>query len=759
MKLVSIYDSVDFTSRGPLKRYRKLLGQINNLADYYRAMTDDQLREASAPFRESFDIKNKKQVVHVFAIAREVTYRLLGKFQYDVQVLGALAALERNIIQMSTGSGKTVTIILPTVAFGLTRKGVNVLTVNEYLSKRDWEETRVVYDWFGLSNAYTSNNMSNTRQREAYACDVTYSTNSSLGFAYLNSCLASDIGGDIKVITRPLHAAIIDEADEILMDDARNPLIIASGSTGGQELAEVDFYGRTIQTQDVVDVVKTLENLGYSEDEGDQFLDDAAFDEIFERLGLDDRVFAHQKMMHVIYGAFAAVTKYRVYTDYIVQAEPDEDSGSRVILIDKATGRLARGRMLSDSLHSFVEMKEGVFDGNSSDTTIQITYQMLFNIFKTIAGVTGTVGTSFMEFTDIYGAGIVKIPDRLPNRLQQTTHLYTTESHMYAELLTKTRLYMSAHQPVLIGGRSDIDAEVISSVLTENGVEHRLLLSTDEDEDVVVASAGKPGSVVVTTDIMGRGTDIHVDDVDMERGLVVLQVGSRPNSRVERQFAGRAARQGQPGRYHRLLTVPELSEVGVMPSDISRINAIIRDNRELIEEYGGDVLLDGMSSIYEDILHIIDEALMATESAFSSSRVSDFRTYSIVDLIQVSLVSELDVTRQIMKVASETGDYEALRDHAVDLSFGDVKPKRKEWEQRRAQVADMDGLELLHNVFEHVSHVIHKLIPTLRRHSDDAINTVRMGQQVQYDVQPETHMLKHVQAFLSQHESELRFNI
>ena len=242
--LESVYDSVEFEGAKKLRSYRKTLKKINQLTDHYRAMSMDDLENEARNFG-TFDLKNKKDIIRLYAIGREVCYRLLGKFHYDVQILGALAALERQMVQMSTGSGKTLTLILPTLAYGLTHKGVCVLTVNEYLSERDWKETRVIYDFFGLTNAYTNNNESPMAQQQAFNCDITYCTNSTLGFAYLNSALASGIGHDIKPITRPLHAAIIDEVDEILMDDARNPLIIAQSVDMGSRLETVEHNGRT----------------------------------------------------------------------------------------------------------------------------------------------------------------------------------------------------------------------------------------------------------------------------------------------------------------------------------------------------------------------------------------------------------------------------------------------------------------------------------------------------------------------------------
>lgn len=752
MILNSVYDSLEYESRKPLKKYRKLLAEINALTDTYRTMSEDDLKAKADKYHQNFDIKNKKTIVHVYAIAREVTYRLLGKFQYDVQVLGALAALDRNIIQMSTGSGKTITLILPAVAFGMTHRGVNILTVNDYLSERDWQETKPVYDWFGLSNAYTSNTLDPSVQRDAFACDITYSTNSTLGFAYLNSALASDINEDIKILQRPLHAAIIDEADEILMDDARNPLIIANAKDLSEDMATVIYKDKTFSVQEIVDTLKTLSNIGYDDDSnGTVFLDDKTLDEIIEKLGLDDDLFADTQMMHIIYSAVGAIFQYKPFTDYVVEAEPDPDSGSRIVLIDKATGRLSRGRTLSDNMHAFLEMKEHVFTGSSNSSSIQITYQTLFNMFQTIAGVSGTLGTSFSEFIDIYNTGVVVIPDRLPNRLQQKTHLYMSQMHLYDDLVHKTRLYMSAHRPVLIGATSDIEAEIISGVLRDKGLENKTLVSTDTNEDAVVESAGKPGSVVVTTDIMGRGTDIHVEDVDYERGLVVLQVGARPNSRVERQFAGRAARQGQPGSYHRMLTVPELREIGVSKEDVKDLLDACRKHKKEIEDYMGDVLMNGRNSDYEEIVHMIDTALMGSESAYSTQRVEDFNTYYYADLIQSQIIHDVDKYRKVLKESMETGALQPLRELAVDLSLSDKDKRNKKLRQEmlnRVEVYDLTMLQKL--IYDHTRYLIQDFIPQLREHSDNAINTVRMSQQVRYEVKPTTLMLTLIQQFLNE---------
>lgn len=753
--LESVYDSVEFEGAKKLRSYRKTLKKINQLTDHYRKLPIDELEHEAKNFG-TIDLKNKKEIIRLYALGREVCYRLLGKFHYDVQILGALAALERQMVQMSTGSGKTLTLILPTLAYGLTHKGVSVLTVNEYLSERDWKETRVIYDFFGLTNAYTNNNESPMAQHQAFNCDITYCTNSTLGFAYLNSALASGIGHDVKPIARPLHAAIIDEVDEILMDDARNPLIIAQSVDMGARLDTVEHNGRVYKVSDILDKLRNLKALDYHDDDkGQPSIGDKAWDEIYELFDLDDTVFENRQMVHVIHNSIEAIFKQKAYEDYIVAPEPDPDSGSRVILIDKATGRLARGRTLNDSLHSFVEMKEGVFTGVGSESSIQITYQVLFNLFPHVTGVTGTLGKSFKEFQEIYQASCIQIPDRVPNRLRQQTHLFMTRQHLFEKMVEQIRLYQASRHPILIGAASDVEAEIVSDFLHHRGVDHVLLVSTDTNEDTVIASAGEVGSIVVTTDIMGRGTDIHIQETNYERGLVVLQVGGRPNSRVERQFAGRAARQGDPGRYHRLLTVPELEELGVLESAMAKITKIIREHREYIDDYTGDVLLDGAAPYYQEVVQLIDDALTASESAESSQRIQDFSVSCLTDLIQVALVTEMDRYRAIVREGLVTKEADPALDALAILSLPHaLRKKKKAVKASREKWEGVDQQQLLEILFAHTEHMVHEVLPKIRQYSEDALKTSNLTQLGKMNTKPEDYMSGLMSEYMERVENE-----
>lgn len=756
MNLPSVYDSVDYESASALRRYRKRLKQINQLAPKYRAMSDDDLREAALQWsHQVFDVRNKQQVHTLFAIGREVCFRLLGKFHYDVQILGALAALERQMVQMSTGSGKTITLILPTLAFGLTRKGVCVLTVNDYLSKRDWEETRVIYDYFGLTNRYTQNSDAPQVQQEAFLCDVTYCTNATLGFAYLHSALASDIAHDVKPITRPLHAAIIDEVDEILMDDAQNPLIIASNADLSH-LTTVEHLGKTYAVEEILSKLRHLRSLDYSQDEGGMpTLGEKAWEDILQLLDLDDRVFDNHAFVQAIANSIEALHHQKRYRDYIVADVPDPDSGSRIILIDKATGRLAKGRTLNDNLHAYVEMKEHVFTGSGSTSSIQITYQVLFNLFPHITGVTGTLGRSFKEFYEIYHARAVVIPDRVPNRLRSQTHLFVTQVQLMAYLIRAIRIYQSSRHPILIGAASDGQAVFLSQYLTQQGVGHRLLISTDEDEEVVVASAGQVGSVVVTTDIMGRGTDIHIQETDHERGLVVFQVGARPNSRIERQFAGRAARQGDPGRYHRLLMLPELKDMGVMDLAMKTIVQTMREHREMIQQYHGDVLMDGMAPYKDELVTLIDDALTASESSRSQSRIQNFRISQLTDLIQTAYVAQMDGYRKIVKQALVTHDMTDVIDALTKLSLSPGKHPKKEIRRIKRLWSKQEETVLLDTLFRYAEDVIHRVIPEIRAYSEVAMSTANLTQLVKLETRPEDYMNRLMATYMAEVEESL----
>lgn len=760
MKLVSAFDSIEYESIGPLRKYRKLLKKINSKQDYYRDLSLDELKMKAESFDGNFDIKNMKDIVELYACAREVSFRLLGKFQYDVQILGALASLERRIIQMSTGSGKTITLILPAIAYGLTHKGCNVLTVNEYLSERDFNETKVVYEFFNLTCACTSNDKPPIEQKHAYDCDITYSTNSSLGFAYLNSCMASGINQDIKIINRPLYSAIIDEADQILMDDAINPLIIAGESEVDDVLLEVEVCGKKYKTQYIIDKLKTLRYLKYDEKEDDEFIiTDRTINEIQEIFGWDDRMFESPEVQHIIFNGITAIFKNKKYEDYNVTPEADPDTGSRVVLIDKATGRLAQGRTLNDNLHSFVEMKEGVFSGKSTTSNIQITYQVLFNLFETITGVTGTVGRCFKEFYDIYNCDCVKIPDRLPNKLKEYTKLYSNNDDLYNALVREVKWYQMARYPILIGCENDNGARMFSDILKENGIGHDKLLSTDTNEEYIIGKAGEVNSIVVTTDIMGRGTDIKVHETDYGRGLVVFQIGNRPNSRVERQFAGRAARQGEPGIYYRLLSLPNLRNVGLSKDDIDKILDYERKHIKYINAHYGDILMNGGAPYYDEIVDIINEKLYGDESSASQNRIQNYKATSTIDMVQMSWIYEMDKLRDVLKQSmNDEITKEEFVEYIVDNSY-EVMELGYDYDELYNKVMELDLRVIQESVYEHTRFVVGLNLKDLRNVAEDTHKTVNYAGMAKLEVKSEEYMKRLIFDYLKEHEYKVNYSI
>lgn len=753
----SAYDSLAFESRSFLRQGRQQLRAINALDAHYRALSTEALQQEARSWT-TLDLEDSDQITRLYALGREVCARVLGKRHYDVQILGALAALGRRMVQMSTGSGKTLTLILPTLAYGLTHKGVMVLTVNDYLSHRDWQETKPVYDFFGLTNAYVATGAEAKVQHQGFACDITYCTNSTLGFAYLNAALASGIGQDIKPLDRPLHAAIIDEADEILMDDARNPLIIAAASPK-EPLAPVVHQGKTYLPSEILQKLRLLTYLDRDEDDPRRpVIGDQTWEEIMTLLGVDDSLFSNDAFLSVIYQCIEALYHQKCYEDYVVSPTPDADSGSRILLIDKATGRLAHGRTLNDDLHAYVEMKEGVYTGEGTHSVLQITYQVLFNLFPHLTGVTGTVGKCFQEFMEIYGAEAVAIPDRFLSRLKQQTHLFVTRQKSIEFLARSLRFYQAARHPVLVGAASDVEAEMISEALTQEGLPHTLLVSTDTNEEGVIAKAGEVGSVVVTTDIMGRGTDIHVEETDYERGLVVFQVGGRPNSRVERQFAGRAARQGEPGRYHRLLALPELESLGVKETTRQKILACYRQAKPYLAQAHGDILLDGAAPFYTKVVGWLDDALYAEESVGSQSRIEDFKTSQLMDFIQVALVKRMDRYRQVIRQELEQPNANhraALVQALVEASLSEKDQKDPEkrklclalWEAQPRQVQ-------LETLYQHTTHTMNTVLPALREYSESALKTTQLAQMAKRNLPPEDLMSELMKQELARTEKD-----
>lgn len=758
MKFVSAFDSIEYESIKPLRKYKKQLKKINQFKDYFSEMSLDELKEEALSWDGVFDRKNKKHVNELYALIREVCGRLLGKYQYDVQILGALASLDRNIVQMSTGSGKTITLILPVVVFGLEHKGCNVLTVNEYLSERDFKETRVIYEFFGLTCAYTNNNMTPREQRDAYSCDITYSTNSSLGFAYLNSCLASDIGEDIKIINRPLNVAVIDEVDEVLMDDAINPLIIAGEVPIDVIMKEIEHNGKVYKTQDIINRLTRIRFMELDDDDyGDPVIGEKAWSEIQELLDLDDSMFSNPELLHIICNAVIAIFKYKAFDDYIIASEPDPDSDSRIILIDKATGRLSHGRTLSNNLHSFVEMKEGVFSEKATDSSIQITYQVLFNLFKQITGVTGTVGKCYKEFYDIYNTGVVKIPDRLPNQLKEFTRLYMTTELLYDDLVREICYFSESRFPVLVGCETENVATLISSILKAHNIEHRTLLSTDDDEDFVVSKAGEVGSIVVTTDIMGRGTDIKIHETDHEKGLVVFQIGNRPNSRVERQFAGRAARQGEPGQFYRMLSITDMRDIKFSDEDIKKVMRYARKYKDEVTTYDGDILMKSYAPYYKEIVDMIDMKLYGDESSYSQNRIHNYKTMSIIDNVQMKWIFQVDEMRAKLKLF-ETNDItqEEFIDYLINIS---IEYDGYNYDELKEILESKSLYELQESLYNHVKHVILVELKNLRNVADDLQKTVGFISLTKLEVKQEEYMKRLIYDYLKEHEKKIEYSI
>ena len=294
----------------------------------------------------------------------------------------------------------------------------------------------------------------------------------------------------------------------------------------------------------------------------------------------------------------------------------------------------------------------------------------------------------------------------------------------------------------------------------QNNLRHKLLVSTDKNEDVVVESAGKVGSIVVTTDIMGRGTDIHVEEVEYERGLVVLQIGNRPNSRVERQFAGRAARQGEPGRYHRMLSLPELVDAGLFESQMRMISKIERENRTYIQNvYYGDILMNSTAEYYDHVVSEIDDALRWSESSMSSQRVQDYKMSSITDLIQVATIAKLDIYREVLKESLETKDDTEIRYLVAELSLPENKRKMRYVEIRHEEIAHLTLEELQNMLFDYTQRIANETIQQIREYSNGSMKTAKLSTLVKSEIKPEDYMTRLMLDYMDQIQDDFILKI
>ena len=517
-----------------LNKYRKKVKKIGKLESSLSSMTNEELANKTDEFRRKLEGGSSKDaiLVEAYAVVREMSKRVLGMRHYDVQLIGGMALHDGKIAEMKTGEGKTLVATLPTYLNALDGKGVHVVTTNEYLAKRDKELNEPLFNALGLSVGVVLASMSPAEKRSEYLKDITYVTNSELGFDYLRD---NRVYRMQDRVLRGLNYAIIDEVDSILIDDARTPLIISEkGEKPSSLFRIVDMFVKSLKEEDY-----TMEDMTESISLSESGV--AKAESVFNMNNYSDQEYSD--LRHIILQSLKANFYFMKDDRYIVR-------DGEIVLIDASTGRIAEGRRYSEGLHQAIEAKEGVEIKEESKTLATITYQNFFTMYNKLSGMSGTAKTEVDEFRETYSLDVIEIPSNLPViREDLPDRVYYTELAKIKGIVEEVKKSNEKGQPVLIGTESITKSEEISIMLNENGIPHTLLNAKNHEQEAdIISRAGQNGAVTISTNMAGRGTDIKLDEDALKAGgLKVIGAYRNKNRRIDNQLRGRSGRQGDPG--------------------------------------------------------------------------------------------------------------------------------------------------------------------------------------------------------------------
>ncbi len=518
-----------------LCRFEELAKEIEAMEPEIQKLTDDELKEKTIEFKAELETGKTLDdiIVPAFAVAREAAYRGIGEKPFHVQILGGLAIHYGNIAEMKTGEGKTLTTILPAYLNALSGKGVHVVTTNEYLSSRNAEWMKPIYDLLGVSVGVNLRELNPKEKQEAYNADITYSTNNEIGFDYLRDNMAVRKENRVQ---RGLNFCIIDEVDSILIDEARTPLIISGGRANANNLyTEADRVAKRLKedTDYTIDLkTKSVSLTAEGSKKVEKFLN------IKNLYDLDNTA-----LVHHINQALKANYGFKKDIDYVVE-------GDAVVIVDQFTGRLMHGRQYSEGLHQAIEAKEGVKINEESKTMATITFQNLFRMYNKLAGMTGTAKTEEEEFRNIYNMYVIQIPTNKPVIREDLADLvYSTKAGKYKAIINCIKEIHEKGEPILIGTISVESNEELSKLLKKNNLPHEVLNAKNHEREAdIIAHAGEKGAITLATNMAGRGTDIKLGEGVRELGgLYVIGTERHESRRIDNQLRGRAGRQGDPG--------------------------------------------------------------------------------------------------------------------------------------------------------------------------------------------------------------------
>ncbi|GIN85284.1 protein translocase subunit SecA 1 [Heyndrickxia sporothermodurans] len=700
--MVAFLEKVFDANKREIKRLDKLANQIEELASDMEKLSDDQLREKTEEFKQRYQNGETLDdlLVEAFAVVREGARRVLGLYPYHVQLMGGISLHEGNISEMKTGEGKTLTATMPVYLNALSGKGVHVVTVNEYLASRDATEMGELYQFLGLTVGLNLNSMSSEEKQEAYAADITYGTNNEYGFDYLrdNMVLYKE-----QRVQRPLHFAVIDEVDSILIDEARTPLIIS-----GQAQKSTSLY---IQANAFVRTLKKEEDYTYDEKTKSVQLTEEGINKAERSFGIENLFdISHVTLNHHINQALKAIVSMHLDVDYVVQ-------DGEIVIVDQFTGRLMKGRRFSDGLHQAIEAKEAVEIQNESMTMATITFQNYFRMYEKLAGMTGTAKTEEEEFRNIYNMRVIVIPTNKPiARDDRPDLIYASMEGKFRAVVEDIAERHSKGQPILVGTVAIETSELISGLLSKKGVRHNVLNAKNHEREAeIIAEAGHRGAVTIATNMAGRGTDIKLGEGVKELGgLAVIGTERHESRRIDNQLRGRSGRQGDPGVTQFYLSMEDelmrrfgsdnmknmMQRLGMDDSQpiqskmVSRAvesaqkrvegnnfdarkqllqyDDVLRQQREIIYNQRNEVLnSENLRDIVEKMIHSVNERNIQLH--IGNEDEENWNLQGIIDYVHANLLPEGDITVDDLKGKDP--------EDMTDLIFEKVKVRYDEKEE------------------------------------------------------------------------------
>ncbi len=629
--MTNLLDIVFNSDKNKLEAIEKAIKPVENLADKYREMDDEELQDQTPILK--MRLMNGETLDDIlpeaFATVREAAFRVIGEYPYHVQLMGGYVLHKGDISEQLTGSGKTLTAVLPAYLNALTGKGVHVVTVNEYLAERDAKKIGQIHEFLGLTVGHNASNLHANAKRRAYACDITYTSNAEIGFDYLRDNMVSS---KEERVMRGLNYAIIDEIDSVLIDDAMTPLIISSaGNDKSLMCINADRAVKALIIDDDYIINLREHNVNLTE-QGIHKIE-----KIFGIKNLYD--LDNSEIAHHIEQALKANYIMICNTDYIVDYENQE-----ILIVDPNTGRTMKGRQWSQGLHQAIEAKEGVEIKQESNTIASITYQNFFRLYNKLSGMSGTAKIEEEEFLKTYNMFVIQVPPNKPViRKDYPDVVFSSKKAKYEAIVNKVEKLHQKGQPVLVGTVSVETSELLSEMMVKRGIPHSVLnAKNNEKESMIISRAGEEGAVTIATNMAGRGTDIKLGEGVKELGgLAVIGTERHKSNRIDDQLRGRSGRQGDPG--------------------FSRFYVSTQD--ELIVQYGSENL--------EGIIAKLNDGKNESKVIFDAINNAQKRAEGISYDIRKTLLEYDDVLRTqretIYEMRNHILDYENIHLYIKDI--------------------------------------------------------------------------------------------